>query len=343
MVLVAYNIHVGGGKTLLLSLLNSLPKNIEVFLFADLRIEGSVSNRNLNVKYVRNNIFSRFMAELNILLLSRKNDITLMFGGLPPIFRNKSQIYLFIQNLNNITNSPLKNYSLVIRMRIVLERIWLRIFLTHVQKIIVQTDSVKNVLVSKKIKKSQILVLPFAERIGVSTQDLPSEIKSKIEPNSSTFIYPASFEPHKNHITLIKAWEILFDDGVFPMLFLTLDSSDFETLVDLFPGFQKMNIINLGPLSHDLLLALYKRCSGLVFPSKYESFGLPLVEAAQLNLPIIAPELDYVRDVCIPSVTFDASSSLSLARSVKRFMGVAEAPLVIRQPRDFLDYLLNDQ
>jgi hypothetical protein len=54
-----------------------------------------------------------------------------------------------------------------------------------------------------------------------------------------------------------------------------------------------------------------------------ESFGLPLVEAANLQLPILAPELDYVRQVCEPSQTFDPYSSRSIAMAVMRHQGVS--------------------
>ena len=63
---------------------------------------------------------------------------------------------------------------------------------------------------------------------------------------------------------------------------------------------------------------LYSQGPVIVFPSYFESFGLPLVEANALDLDIIASELDYVRDVCIPQETFDPHSARSIARAVLR-------------------------
>ena len=45
----------------------------------------------------------------------------------------------------------------------------------------------------------------------------------------------------------------------------------------------------------------------------FESFGLPLLEASSIDLPIIASESDYVRDVCEPAQTFDPNSYLVYA------------------------------
>ena len=66
------------------------------------------------------------------------------------------------------------------------------------------------------------------------------------------------------------------------------------------------------------------RSKALIFPSLAESFGLPLVEAQEFNKPILASELDFVRDVCSPVDTFDPKSSLSIARAVKRFLGYTD-------------------
>ena len=45
----------------------------------------------------------------------------------------------------------------------------------------------------------------------------------------------------------------------------------------------------------------YKRADGLVFLSLSESYGFPLVEAMWLGLPIICPDTEYARDMCVVS------------------------------------------
>lgn len=68
-------------------------------------------------------------------------------------------------------------------------------------------------------------------------------------------------------------------------------------------------------------MAVYSCARALIFPSFAESFGLPLLKAQSVGLPILAPELDYVRDVCEPVETFDPQSARSIARAVSRFVG----------------------
>lgn len=45
------------------------------------------------------------------------------------------------------------------------------------------------------------------------------------------------------------------------------------------------------------LLSMYKAADGLLFPSTIEIIGLPLLEAAAFGLPVLANDLDYVKDV----------------------------------------------
>ncbi|RYH16174.1 MAG: glycosyltransferase family 1 protein, partial [Alcaligenaceae bacterium] len=68
------------------------------------------------------------------------------------------------------------------------------------------------------------------------------------------------------------------------------------------------------------------RSSALIFPSVAETFGLPMLEARAGQLPIIASERDFVRDVCNPQQTFDPASPHSIARAVLRFMDGERPP-----------------
>ena len=141
-----------------------------------------------------------------------------------------------------------------------------------------------------------------------------------------------------------EALNKLFDD--FSKLSLKKANNIFSKLTfcseSKFSFIKSLNIINIGIVSNPYLINFYKKCNCLIFPSKYESFGLPLLEARSLKLPIIAPELDYVREVCCPMETFDPSSSVSLANSVRRFMGINQSPLYIRKPIDFINFLIGD-
>ena len=85
---------------------------------------------------------------------------------------------------------------------------------------------------------------------------------------------------------------------------------------------------------------LLKLSKTLIFPSKFESYGLPIVEAKMQNLKIIASEKDYVRDLIDPEETFDPDSDLSIYRAVKRFMNKKDKKTKIVSSMNFIDYVL---
>ena len=65
------------------------------------------------------------------------------------------------------------------------------------------------------------------------------------------------------------------------------------------------------------MLKLYNNSQALVYPSKKESFGLPLIEAQKLGLSIVSSELDY-KDIIDPDQTFDPNSEMSIKRAIKK-------------------------
>ena len=104
--------------------------------------------------------------------------------------------------------------------------------------------------------------------------------------------------------------------------------------IDCIARREKLNIHNLGYMSRSDIMQTYSHSRALIYPSFSESLGLPLIEAHRCNVPIIAPELDFVRDVCSPAETFDPHSPTSIARAVQRFLGNVCLLYTSPSPRD---------
>ena len=102
----------------------------------------------------------------------------------------------------------------------------------------------------------------------------------------------------------------------------------------------QLNVDNVGTLPFDQVRQLYVHTSALIYPSTFESFGLPLIEARQSGLSVLASELDYVRDVLDPEQTFDPDSAVSIARAVKRFLKLEEQALPMQDARAFIKHIL---
>ena len=102
-------------------------------------------------------------------------------------------------------------------------------------------------------------------------------------------LYPARPWPHKNHARLFEAFALLRRDRPDLRLVLT-GGGDFGVVpegVDL-----------RGLVAHDELVLLLRRASALVFPSLYEGFGQPPLEAMACGCPVACSDAASLPEVC---------------------------------------------
>jgi glycosyltransferase involved in cell wall biosynthesis len=283
----------------------------------------------------------RFLGEFWLFLNAKKGDVVLCFGNLPPLFPVRCRIVVFVQNRYTIQKIELEGFGFRDQVRIFTERLWFVLRMRHVSSFIVQTPAMKYCLSHLTQSDGSISVLPF--KGGQLHYERKVAFKN-IANYDYDFVYIASGEPHKNHTNLIEAWRLLADDGLFPSLVLTLEHSLFHNLtyskLNNLKG-PKPNIANIGKLSNEEAINFLSRCGALIYPSKFEAFGLPLIEARQAGLPVLASELDYVRDILDPEESFDPYSPVSIAKAVKRFLGVKDGALPLFSPEAFISTIIN--
>jgi len=284
-------------------------------------------------QYVNCSVFSRLCAEWRLWRHTKANDVVLCFHGLPTLFPLRGRVVVVLQNRILVNRSTITGYPLRTKIRLLFERWMLRTFVNHVNKFIVQTPSMARDTKMTLGNEINVVVLPFSAT---------SKVEINIQQHRQfDFIYVADGESHKNHTVLLDAWQVLADAGHKPTLALTVPTESMLAYeIEEFKKIHQLNISNLGTLPTSEIHRLYQSCSALIYPSVTESLGLPLIEAAQYGLPILAPELDYVRDVVNPAQTFDPHSPVSIARAVRRFLGNPEPTLTIGMPGDFLAEVL---
>lgn len=280
---------------------------------------------------VRPTLMSRLMAEWRLRSLS-KQDILLSLGNMPPLFGTRAKTYVFLQNRLLIDGTSLTSYAWRTRLRMTAERWWLKWRLTADVQLVVQTRSMATLAASALGVKPW--VLPMAPFVPKPPAPLDAVLFD--------FIYVASGETHKNHRRLVEAWRLLCESDLRPSLLLTVSKKADPGLyawISEQAALYDLQIELRGDLVHAELLRLYTQSRCKIYPSLLESYGLPLVEATAMGLPIIASERDFVRDVCSPRETFDPESALSIARAVRRFLGTAEQLPATLTAEQFLDQL----
>lgn len=275
-------------------------------------------------------LVGRLIGEWRLKQIAKAEDVVLCFGNLPPLFHISGHVRVFLQNRYLFGRRDFAKFGWRARLRLQIERYWLYFRLKKTFQVIVQTSSMARELDTETGIQARLLSF-----FPVTT---PLESKrSKFK--RFDFIYVATGEPHKNHLNLVEAWKLLAKDGMHPSLCLTLDrEKDHHLLrwVEIQVHDACLRIENVGLRSREDLDQHYRESGALIYPSTLESFGLPLLEAAAAELPILASELDYVRDVSVPVETFDPESPISIARAVKRYLGLAESPPQPMSPEGFL-------
>ena len=332
-ILHAPNVHSGGGLVLLKSLL-SIP-NLSIKLAQlDKRAQQLHLPADTLRHYIDHSVLSRLRAEWRLWRATTTSDVVLCFNGLPPLLPVRGHVVVFVQNrILFIPERPV-GYPVSTKIRLSIERLWVRVMQRNANQYIVQTPSMATTVrrcLLRNIKVSMLPFMPSADRIA------PEEIPASVR--KFNFVYVASGEAHKNHNNLLEAWRLLADAGLKPSLALTVNPQSHPFLSGEIARYTRqydLNIENLGQIAMSEMPCLYRSSSALIFPSKLESFGLPLIEAGQLGLPVLASELDYVRDVIQPVETFDPNSPVSIARAVRRFLDNAEPIIQLHSAEEFL-------
>lgn len=338
-IIYAPNIHNGGGFVLLRAMLQSWPNPSNIILFIDKRAIKKLEIENfLAVYLVSATLRDRLNKEYILSKVAVENDLVLCFNGLPPIFRTLGKIIVYQQNALLIKFNLLSGYKLSTALRIYLERFISYIFRFRVAEYVVQNSIMENNLRGWYGSK------PLAGKLPLKISIVPFALYYKNQPKLSQkkwdFIYVADGLAHKNHDRLLEAWLLLANEDIMPSLVLTVpsDSTKIISKIDILQS-RGLNIINIGPQSHEKLQEIYSQSKVLIYPSLIESFGLPLIEASLLNLDVISSELDYVYEVCRPIFTFDPYSPPSIARSVKKYLGLMEDCRMIFTPKQFCEII----
>lgn len=134
---------------------------------------------------------------------------------------------------------------------------------------------------------------------ALDRSEVSPELRSLLRGDTPFFLYPAITYPHKNHRVLLEAFALVRRAHPDVRLVLsggTADAGDAVAARAARPDLAE-SVLRTGRVERHVLDALVGRAVALTFPSRFEGFGLPVLEALAARCPVIASDIAALREV----------------------------------------------
>lgn len=159
-----------------------------------------------------------------------------------------------------------------------------------------------------------------------SAFDLPLEPEKKDaykrKIGSDYIFYPANSWPHKNHLNLLKAYSILKENYQSKLkLVFTGDGKQQKKDIENYISDHHLeeDVIYLGYLSQEEMPYVFANAAVMAFPSVFEGFGIPLVEAMKANVAIACSRCGSIPEVAgNAALYFDADNPEDIADKINQ-------------------------
>ena len=166
-----------------------------------------------------------------------------------------------------------------------------------------------------QVNPHKIWVIPLASRYSVQEN-------SKI-PNTDEqpyILFVGTFEPRKNIKTLVLAFDYLKKKFDLPHRLVLIGKKGwgYESILKCIENSAyKKDIYHLNYLADELVAQFYQHAEVFVYPSFYEGFGLPVLEAMNLGTPVITSNVSSLPEVVdSAAITINPQDFIELAEAI---------------------------
>jgi glycosyltransferase involved in cell wall biosynthesis len=142
----------------------------------------------------------------------------------------------------------------------------------------------------------------------------------------TTFLMVSTIEPRKQHAQVLDAFELLWKNGRdINLVIVGKQGWMVEELIERLSNHNELNqrLFWISGVSDEYLEKIYRAADCLVIASTGEGFGLPLIEAAQYNVPLIARDIPVFREVAGENAFyFEGMSVTNLSEAIVEWLGL---------------------
>jgi len=190
-------------------------------------------------------------------------------------------------------------------------------------------DKVSNALltISNSVKND---LEKYITNIPITTIHLGADIEknrifSKRKFKTPTFLMVSTIEPRKGHEDILNAFEILWKRGIkVNLVFIGREGWMVERLINRIykNKFFKKYLFYLKNVDDKTLINYYQSSTAFIMASYDEGFGLPIIEAARYNLPIIARDIPVFRELASKNAYYfpNTNNKTKIANSILKWL-----------------------
>jgi glycosyltransferase involved in cell wall biosynthesis len=165
--------------------------------------------------------------------------------------------------------------------------------------------------------------------------DAVERVRERYQLHGPFALYVGNIKPHKNLERLIDAFDLVRRSG-FERLELLIIGDQISKYPRLRRAVDRHKLHKhvrfLGFVADDTLAALYRLATVFVFPSLYEGFGLPPLEAMASGTPVVTSNRSSLPEVVgDAAVLVDPYSAASIAEGIQRVLGDADLRRTLTQ------------
>ena len=176
----------------------------------------------------------------------------------------------------------------------------------HADVILVGSESTRRDIVQRLgVDRDRIRVVPYGVTPAYRRVEDPVRLASELqgyglEPGRYIF-HVGTIEPRKNLLRLVEAFDLLRKQGGEPSLKLALVGAGGWQHEDVLRRIETLGledwVVVTGPVAESIKPSLYSGAVLFVYPSLYEGFGLPPLEAMACGTPVIASNVSSIPEV----------------------------------------------
>ncbi len=198
-----------------------------------------------------------------------------------------------------------------------------------VMVIAISEHTKKDIMKYYGIPSENICVVPLAAEQRFFQEWLQNDVfnlRARYELPENYILYVGGIDPRKNLGILFKTMKVLLENGSYcPTLAFAGQISNQREYPEMMKTIRSLGIEHLikflGYVPDDDLPLLFQASRAFVYPSRYEGFGLPVLQAMASGTPVLTTKLSSIPEVAGNAVVYiNPDDPASLARAINAIL-----------------------